>query len=99
MNEKWIEEFEDLWLGDFCEYFDCWSWCREKNEELFLRAEKECKKVFDYNYTEIVESDDVDLQEYDDYDRYNAIRFTLDYFWEHYGYTLDYEFGLTKKEE
>jgi hypothetical protein len=99
MIEKWIEEFEDLWLGDFCEYYDCWDWCKEQNEELFLQAEQECKKVFKYNYTEILESDDPDYEEYDSYDRYNAIRFTLDYFWDYYGYELDYEYGLYKKGE
>lgn len=97
MIEKWIDEFEFLWCGDICNYYDCWEWCKEKNEELFLKAEQECKKFYKYNYTDIIESNDIDWEEYDSYDRYNAIRFTLDYWWEYYGYNLDYEEGITKK--
>lgn len=99
MNKKWIEEFEFLWLGDICDYYSCWDWCKEQNPELFLEAEEDTKQFYGYNYTEIVESGDEDWEEYDSYDRYNAIRSTLDYWWKHYGYDLDYEDGLTKMEE
>lgn len=97
MIEKWIDEFEDLWLGWYCDYISCWAWCKEKNEELFLKAEQQTKQFFKYNNSELNESDDETLSDYDEQDRYNAIRSTLDYWWEYYGYNLDYEEGLTKK--
>lgn len=99
LSQKNIDEFHNWWLGDTCDYIDCWFWCKEKNPELVEEAENECFKIFNYNYSEVLKYDYFEYMEtHTGCEIYEVIRFTLDYFFEHYGYNLDYELGLIKKE-
>lgn len=99
ISQKNIDEFHNWWLGDTCDYIDCWFWCKEKNPDLVEKAEKECFKIFNYNYSEVLKYDYFEYMEaHTGCEIYEVIRFTLDYFFEYYGYDLDYESGLIKKE-
>ena len=93
--DEFKKTFEDMWLGDLCEYTGCFHLCKKYNKKLFNKCEAKTKKLYGYNYSMGGIQTEMDVAR-DDMEWYEVIRSTLDLFLEHYGYTLSYDYGLEK---